>query len=79
MDTMHAMNDETVKKKVQIAVLSLTLNRSLQDQRRLKTKVNNCIQVIESHDKVLQKVKRNQKMSGKGLHFAFMFASPIVF
>ena len=29
METINAMNDETVKKKVQIAVLSLTLNRSL--------------------------------------------------
>ena len=73
------LKDETVKNKTQIAILSLSLNRYLNNQDRLKIyQINKQIRILEQHESKVQEIMTMFQVIKKELHFAFLFASPIV-
>lgn len=71
--------DETLKNKAQIQILSLSLNRYLNNQDRQKVnQINRQIRILEQHEAKVQEIMNMFAVFKKELHFAFLFASPLV-
>lgn len=73
------LRDETVRNKTQVAVLTIALNRYLFNQDRVKVnQINRQIRILEQHERKVQEIVDMFKTFKKELHFAFLFASPLV-
>ena len=71
--------NETVKNKTKIMVLTIALNRYLNNQDRPKVNmINRQMRILEQHERKVQEIVDMFKVFKKELHFAFLFASPLV-
>ena len=71
--------NETIKNKAQITVLSLALKRYMYKQDRQKARqINRIIRILEQHETKLEEINDMTRVFKKKIHFAFLFASPIV-
>ena len=72
------MHDEITKNRLQVSILQYYLKtQKLEDEQKIET-VNNAIKVLTSHERKLREISQVSQSEKHKLHFAFLFASPLV-
>lgn len=76
---LKMLKQETIKNKSKIAVLGLSLNQYLNLDRHKVNQINLHLRVLAQHEKKVQEISETFRIFKKELHFAFLFASPLIF